>query len=268
MITAGMITRGKPNEMVSVVTSLFHLSSGIGNFSFLVAVDTDDDATRIAAGELALRYPVKMLFLDPQPSIGRKWNKLLDATEEGSHFTLITDRFLCMAPDWNEILNGCCELHPNRLLWWQCDAYDGITNPIYPANTVQRPEFRTSEIFPYWFEDNWVEEIDTLAFGFPRLRVPANFHRARQGKTRMFREYAFWIEVFASRRNERLALADRLNPSPDFDRQPILNWFAKRDESWRESAPLLEELNREENLPSAAYLDLKQRAETARGEFA
>lgn len=198
------------------------------------------------------------------PLVGDKFERLYREADQDGAFVLLTDRMFPLTQAWDQAIWSGLKSHPQRVLWWQCHSYDGVTAPILSPECRNGLPQMFSGLFPFWFDDNWLEEVDLLAHGLPRIRVPAFYGGERSGKSQNFRDYPFWVEVFIKTRPRRLTLAKQaadLAGVPWQDRPELIKWLARRDALWRDRAKEVERHNRTDQPPDARYLAARRRAE-------
>lgn len=275
-ITVCIASRERPAALIGVVMALHRMRSTRHEIDFVLGVDEDDqrilDHTEVFEGECK-----PLLSLAPAPPVrGMIENRMIragrDLAPEGvDAITLMSDRTFNITPGWDEWLAQAVAALPNRVSWWQCPDDIGCIIPIIPRAYLTAAEWKWSpEIFPFWWDDTWHQEIDLMIHGPKSKKARCTYSGAR-GTTANGREFAFWADVFRQTRNRRReiakAIAERIGV-PFVDRPDVDAYFASYDQQMIERAPGFEERFGDKREPPERYLVAKQNAHNLLAELA
>lgn len=211
-IAACLASRGRPAAMIGVTMSLHRLRSAQHEIDFVLGLDDDDTKVQAHLGAFEGEFagPDIVFSIAAAPMVrGGVENNMLAAARKAAPdvVTLVTDRTFNITPAWDEWIQRAVTASPNRVLWWQCPEDPGCVIPIIPKAYLDATDWKWSpEIFPFWWDDTWHQEIDLLIHGFPSIKARCTYSGAR-GKTRNGREFAFWLDVFIKTRQLRIRAA-------------------------------------------------------------
>ncbi|HXJ61886.1 MAG TPA: glycosyltransferase [Verrucomicrobiae bacterium] len=264
-IAVGVPSRGRPLDLAASILSLEKTRSGHHEVQYIVGHDHGDTETmEIASRLLARGVNVKSSF-GPRPlGLGEINNRLIAAADKEAAFLLWTDRSVIIAPHWDHDLASGVMQFPNRVLW-----LDSI-HLVGPAQYILPPAWRAAlpgpanpAIFPFWFDDSAVEEVDALVHGFPRVALTSKCAGPRTDKTTRMRELAFWIGVFAATRPDRVREARWVSAElgiPPRDIAPIMAHFEERDRQFLARADALMAQWSAGGEPDETYIAAKENA--------
>lgn len=269
-ISIGLPSRNRPLDMIASVVSLFRMASGTNDVRVTVAVDADDTGTNKAVAALEREYPASILVLDRPHGLGELHNRMAADAPDDAVFICWSDRLQVLQADWDRWVAVSAMQAPTRVLWIDSVHLTGAGQFVLP------PAWRAAQgppcpgIFPAWFEDTAVEEVDAFVHGFPRVIVPAQCGGVRRYRTTRLRDLALWIDLFAAMRRQRVAdareiarkLGVRWQHRPDIEAH-----FEARDHAFRKRAAQLERDNGDQAPPDDTYLAAKARAEAMLAEL-
>lgn len=234
-ISVAMLSRSHPDALVGVIMGLWRLRTEKHEITFTLGLDEDDvDVSR--ALSCLREIPLENLVVrhGPRPvTRGEVENALLAQCHSADVVTLMTDRTFCITPAWDEVIaRGVSEeKYVNRLFWWSCPQDNVCAIPIIRKSWLEACNYRWSpEIFPFWFDDTWNQQIDLLIHGMPSQKLRCSYSGQR-GKTTRGREFGFWLDVF----NQTLPL--RVQAAKEMAPKFGVEWQDRRDvliylESW------------------------------------
>lgn len=273
-IAVCLASRARPAALINVVMGAHRLVLGQQQVEFVIGLDEDDDRSHAI---MDLRpfddTGIELCFPEylPAPQVrGEMENRMLIAAR-GQTFggdgldlvTLLSDRTVIISPGWDKMLAAAVQREPRRVMWWACQDDPGCVIPIIPRAYLDAIDWRWSEeIFPFWWEDTWHQEIDLLLYGPPSLKVKA-FYAGARGKTRNARDFGFWLDVFTATRDHRRALAAHIADVlkvPLQQRGDVENYFRQYDQTMRERIAIFEAHFGDPNPPNDNYLAAKDRA--------
>lgn len=264
-ITVGIPSRGRPLELAACVYALDKTKSGSHEVAYLVGHDHDDQPTSdmvsmLSGGDL----PIVSSY-GPRPlGLGEIHNRLAAETPIDGIFMLWSDRIVPVTMHWDDIIAQSVMQMPHRVLWFDSHHLAGpaqfILSPLYRSILPAPP---CPGIFPFWFEDTHVEEIDLLVHGSPYMRIDAMAAGPRSAKTNRMRHLDFWISLFAALRPERIyqarIIADKLGVVWG-DKSEQIAILERRDRDFHARAPELTERYGGPGEPDATYLLAFERA--------
>ncbi|MDO8534607.1 MAG: hypothetical protein Q7S17_07695 [Xanthobacteraceae bacterium] len=274
-IAVPIISRGHPLRLVGVIEAMAALSSGEHDIVFGVRWDDDDPLTG-AACEALQQHGFSSLFSLSGPrhaTLGETWNELMRAMSPAGGpgqrqydaWVGWNDRIFPMASGWDAKIAEAVTANPRRLLWWRCATEADPTQPVIPAAWwIARGGYVFPELFPFWFIDPWVAEVDELVHGSPMKGMADVVHGGRRGRTKRLRDLPFWFETFEALRPMRLQQAEQLRrvwalPEPDITK--IVAALEADANGRRPRWPDLEERFGDKSPPDAQYITTKARAQ-------
>jgi len=244
--------------------SLQRLRSKQHEVRFRIGIDEGDDDSAAAAANLAQECPIDV-SIGPRPvARGEIENRLLRGSADADIVTMLTDRTFCITPGWDDALAKGVKEQPKRLLWWSCPEDQGCTMPIIPRAWREAADNNWSpEIFPFWFDDTWNQQIDLMIYGMPSLKILTNFSGQR-AKTNRARDFAFWINLFNEllplRAQKAQDMAARLGVEAP-GRPEVLSYITQHYQTLLANVPVLEKHFGDVGEPGPEYVIAKERAE-------
>ena len=129
---------------------------------------------------------------------------------------------------------------------------------------MEAADWRISpEIFPFWWDDTWLEEVDAILSGGPILKLPASF-AGTHGKTTRGRDFAFWGRIFAGTRPLRIAQANDMAAALGLPRPQLysglLASFEANDRFQQDMVAEFERTFGDGSEPPESYLRVKSAA--------
>lgn len=269
-IHIGLPSRGRPIDMVASAVSLFRLASGGNDVVVDLRIDGDDVGSSDATWGLKNRYlkdPNRVLInvSDRGPGLGELHNAVAAATPPDAAYMMWSDRISVITPNWDHELALSCMQHPNRPLWLDSIHLVGAGQVILPPlwRSVCGQPFPA--IYPFWFDDTHVEELDAFVHGFPRLALASKCAGPRGQRTNRCRDIPFWVDLFTATRPQRIEqareIAARLGVKQPDNLAQIIGMFNERDAMMKARGAELLGAFGEESEPDASYVAAKERAE-------
>lgn len=169
---------------------------------------------------------------------------------------LWSDRVMAVTPEWDRELALCAISYPTRPFWMDSLHLAGAGQFILPPGWRAVCGDPCPGLYPFWFEDTHVEEMDCFVHGFPRIGLSAKCAGVRNAKTTRCRDVAFWISVFSATRKERLQQAAAISEAlglPVRDNAQEVAYFEARDREFLARAPALEQQFGATDLPDESY---------------
>lgn len=264
LIHCNICTHNRPLGLIGVVMALNRMRSLQHEVRFRIGIDEDDQVSLDACANLSAECTIDPV-VGPQPvARGEIENRLLRGSTDADIVTMLTDRTFCITPGWDDALARGVTEQPKRLLWWSCPDDNGCVMPIIPrawreaADNVWSPE-----IFPFWFDDTWNQQIDLMLYGLPSLKIVTNYsgHRA---KTKRARDFGFWINLFNEllphRVEQAKVIGERLGV-PFQPREDVMKYIGQHYQTLMKNIPVLEQHFGDNVDPGPGYVEAKARAE-------
>jgi hypothetical protein len=250
---------------------LWRLRSTLHEVQFVFGLDDDDKLSVSGLSLLNEITPLPIYCVGARaPCRGTTENRVLAAARDCDVVTLLTDRTVVITPGWDDVLARGAVEQPKRPLWWSCPTDNVCAIPIMPRALMDAMDWRWSpELFPFWFDDTWNQQIDLLIHGLPSLKIKASFSGQR-GKTTRGRDFGFWIEFFHRTLPIRVAQAQEIAAKLGFEfraREDVLRYFNSWYEQMKAGAPSLQETFGDPRDPGPEYAVAKQNAERMMAEM-
>lgn len=263
-VHVNICSRSRPLGMVGVVMSLWRLRSGRHDLRFNLGLDDDDENSIIAAQNLADEAPIA-IHTAPRPvARGEIENRVLDQSRDADIVTMLTDRTFCITPGWDDALAKGVTEEPKRLLWWTCPEDPVCVMPVISRPWLDACDYRWSpEIFPFWFDDTWNQQIDLMLYGLPSLKILTTYSGVRAATNRA-REFEFWINVFRNTLPQRVEQAERMAErlgTPYIDRPEAFEYFERHYNTLMGNCPRLYEMFGDQGEPGPGYAIARANAE-------
>ena len=265
-ITVGIPSRDRPLELAAAILSLDKTKSGGHEIEFIIGHDHNDGRTVEVVSQLvAMGLPVRSSF-GPRPTgLGEIHNRLIGETEADSPFLLWSDRLVSADMQWDHGIAMTVLEFPTRVIWFDSHHLVGPGQFILPPRWRKAlgRENPTPGIYPYWFEDTAVEELDALVHGFPRVALHQKAAGPRTAKTTRCRDLHFWIDVFAATRVDRIRQAKKIAKAlgiPPRDNTEVMTYVTMRDADFHSRADELMERYGAPGDPDPSYIEAKERA--------
>lgn len=216
MITALVLTRGRPDGFFSMLSSLSGRARRKDLIDVWVYAD-DDDPTAPPLVDFdylgTFGFAVHVLIRPRPMTLGNADNELWkEATSNAGIYFLCPDDYLMETQDWDELIRQGLSTFPDRI------ALGQITDPLLPdkllimavtaewANTVG---YVMPPYFPFWFNDRWLEELCELVQRRVKLGVEMKMQDGKGGTLRMH-NLPFWHAFYRETMCERVEAAERL----------------------------------------------------------
>lgn len=248
--------------------SLWRLRSGQHGLNFIVGTDDDDENTRAAVDILSTEIPDGISCVSgPRPiARGEVENRSLAAARltDPDLVTMLTDRTFCITPGWDEALARGVTEQPKRVLWWSCPDDPVCVMPVIPKVWLEACDWRWSpEIFPFWFDDTWNQQIDLMLHGLPSLKIQTSYAGVR-AQTNRARDFKFWIDLFhytfPQRARQAKEMAEKLGVEWVM-RDDAAAYFQRHHDSLINGIPNMERMFGDPGEPTPEYIEAKKRAE-------
>jgi hypothetical protein len=264
-ITVGIPSRGRPLELAAAVLALEKTKSWGNDVGYIVAMDEDDEETHDIIRRLP-PLPITRLT-GPRPlGLGELHNKMAAATDRDAVFMLWSDRIVPITENWDHQIAVAAMQFPQRVLWLDSIHLHGAGQFILPPAWRAAQGMPCPGVYPFWFEDSHVEEIDALVHGFPRMSVNARAAGPRSAKTNRCRDIQFWIMHYVAMESRRIEEAARVAATLGVvqkDTTSTIKYFQERWAGMLGRAPTLMEAFGVTDAPDASYLQAKANAEAA-----
>lgn len=256
-------TRERSLALIGVVMSLWRQRAGQDDIRFIVGIDDDDEKSLDACKRLGEEVPIHV-SLAPRSTLGEVSNRLFSCAKDADAIVWATDRAFVITPGWDAIIAEAVTKLPNRVLWWSCPYEADCVMPIVTKRFAEAADYDLSPtIFPFWFNDTWLQELDLMVSGGPSLKVQAAYAGQRAQTTRG-RDFAFWYKVFAATRPQRWEKAEKIAKRLGVEitmREFMTQHFAKYDAHGQANAAAFQKRFGDPREAGAEYIEAKSYAE-------
>lgn len=263
-------TRARPLNLLGTVSTAWRLRSGRHEITFQAVTDRDDATWGptydflCATDQRELEQHFWATREDRPDALGAKWNRGVDRQLSPDAALLMTDRMIPITPGWDDVVAQCLEKYPNRILWWRCPTDPGTVAPVVPRSWLEAMDWKPAvELFPYWFIDTWLMELDRFVTGELSLMMPC-FYAGERKETQQLRDCGFWCRYYAALRPQRIEQAKRIAASLGIfwqDRPALVAEFAAQDAMRERRAAEFERLFGDSSEPWEGYRRIKAEAE-------
>lgn len=203
-----MASRGNPDGLLAIISSLIGLSSGKHEIVIKVGIDDDDAESLSYTPTIKLVYPsVQFITLQRKTALGSIVNELA-LNENADVYVPLTDRMVVLTPYWDDIVANASMHFYNCILWWTCEH--GTIMPIITRKWYEASGQVFTEYFPFWFDDTWLAEVNGFVNGNAGYAIPAGLWRKPGGVTKRCHDMKFWMDYFISKRPERINIAKKI----------------------------------------------------------
>lgn len=212
-----MATRGRPEMLAEEISTLKDNTIQKDKTTLWLYVDDDDHLTRQAIDGGKFRDPgfaVHWHIGPRMPGLGECHIALLSASGRVSEIYMIScDDARFETHGWDEVVRRKFAEYPDGILLAFADdpnATDRATYPFIGWKWVQTLGYAFPGLFPYWFEDAWIDEIGRMAGRCVKVAILIGPIGGGKGKTQRMRCVPFWTRYFQLTQLERKAAARKL----------------------------------------------------------
>jgi hypothetical protein len=209
-------TRGRPEKLLEVFSSLKTSTAGKDKIALWLYVDDDDQVTRKAIDGRQfpeLGFPVHWHIGPRTPDWGHTYHVLWTATGRSAEVYMIANddvRFETMG--WDNVLRAQFAQHPDGIVL-AC-PYDPVapeiaTFPIIGGGWLNTMGRIYAGYFHYWFDDMWVDQIGRMIGRYINIPILLSPIKGK-GKTQRMRCLPFWTRFFQLTLPERKEIAVKL----------------------------------------------------------
>lgn len=257
-------SKGRPQSLEAVIGTLRGLATGAHEVRYTVLADDGDASTKDAAEHVGAELVIGSGL------VNARTNALVQ-TSDADAFMPWADDLYAVAPEWDEIVRLALEKVP-AFSWRELQDPQNHTAIVLSRKWVESAGRFFPEHFPFWFSDTWLKEVYGFVFGQNMAIVEQLSFSHKRTPTHGMRDLAFWFEVFAATRGERIAEAKRIAVALGRawqDRPELVRLFEAGDEKQLENVPRYEvAFGAKAGEPGAAYLEALKRAQALlRGQW-
>lgn len=181
----------------------------------VIGFDHDDPVHPSPMNSLYDRPSIIVSTAQREDSLGAKYNRCARAYD-ADWYVLSMDDVAISTPGWDEVLAKHAALFKDGIGWLYFGReVNGERTPAMIA--VSRKVVDTigfcPEIFPFWFNNLWIDEVATLCGGYGQRVLPLPIAvRYPEGALPEppRRDVKFWAEIFDLTRPQRIAQAAKL----------------------------------------------------------
>lgn len=209
-------TRARVERLKHALTSLEEITEDKSQVDVWIYVDNDDDSTLTAVREGVFdEFSLKVNFhVGPRTkTLVDTCNVLWSVSTNAGIYVPAGDDFLCVTRGWDRIIRETFNQYADRIVL----AYfvntltdpDDMVFPVLSAEWINLLGYVFTGLFPFWFEDYWLDEIGQMIQRKRRLDVFMQ-PQGGKGKTSRMKNVPFWYRFFTNTIDERMAIADTL----------------------------------------------------------
>ena len=257
-ISVLIASRNNAYNLRTILGALDMLASGRHDIKYVVACDWDDAQT-----QALVNLDIAMSSKRRRDCLGTAWN---DAALRcpADVYALVTDRALCVTPNWDDYIADAFHKDDTRITWWTTNA--GPVIPIVPNKWMEAAGGKIyTDYFPFWFDDTWLHELSAFVHGLPSYLIQASCYIIKRSPTtKRMRDLRFWMDFFIAKRPERIAHAAQICAMlnlPEPDMAPIEEWLRNNDALWDKHWQEWESFAGDSDEPDEGYLEAKKSAE-------
>jgi glycosyltransferase involved in cell wall biosynthesis len=265
-------TRARPDKLARCLESL----GAHDNVEIIVGIDEDDDLVGEYAG---IGASCKLIFdtAPREPTLGALVNRLAKRAG-GDYLFFLGDDYVVQQPDWPQRILDAAQHLPNGVgvLYPRCPFHPKFASlPIISRQTYEALGQFSTDLFPYWFLDTWLDEIGEMLGQKTEVDLDCVPPEGK-GDTHGLVDIKFWAQIFESLRPQRVEQAKKLASLAYSDPKRLK--FALDTIDWRiqQCAARVVHLQnpefiaqwekRSDEKPSPRYLEAKTRAKELLGE--
>jgi hypothetical protein len=209
-------TRGRPEMLLEVFTSLKATTACKDKVALWLYVDDDDRVTRqaIDQGKFPdLGFPVHWHIGPRTPDWGQTYTTLWNTLGRTSEVYMIANddvRFETFG--WDDIVRAKYAEYPDGVLLtcpYDPVAPDIATFPIVGWGWLNALGSVYAGYFHYWFDDKWADQLGRMVGRYANIHMWLSPIRSK-GKTQRMRCLPFWARFFQLTLGERKELAKKL----------------------------------------------------------
>lgn len=254
-------SRGRPIQLLSVITCFDALATGEHEIQYRVICDTDDELTR----KMCRQMPhVEVVIHSGEGNLSHRMNQAA-VNSVADIITGAADDTYPLAQGWDAILEvGLMQGH-HVFSWQEVNDPTNHTMIVFSRKWLDAVGRMLPEYFPFWFGDTWVAEVYELAFQRPLPIVQNLQWGGKRGHTKGMHDLAFWFQFFAATRVERIAEARAVCftwNQPFTENRLMLADMERRDAEQLKRVPHYEEVfGANQGEPKPQYVEMKAAAE-------
>lgn len=214
-----MATRGRPEMLSEEIMTLKENTARKDKTALWIYVDDDDQITRQAIDGKKIPdpgFPVHWHIGPRPPALGQAHQALWNDSGRVSEIYMITcDDARFDTPGWDEVVRKRFAEFPDGVLLAFADdpnCSDQATYPFIGWGFLKTLGYEKvfPGIFPFWWDDRWIEHIGIMAGRSAKIRIVINPIGGDKGKTQRMRCVPFWTRFFQLLLVERKACAEQL----------------------------------------------------------
>jgi hypothetical protein len=259
-------TRERPQLLSAVLMAFDQLASGAHEISYTVRCDYDVPRVEQALLDLVKVLPLGIVSHPPPLTVGHKVNEAVAAAPKSDIYVQLCDDQFPLTQNWDWEIVGASLKH--QLFFWN----DHIVPGAYSYPVMTRKYLNAvggkmwPEHFPFWFADQWVDEVYELAMGKRAPIIDGLKLGGRRGKTVSARDFPFWFKFYQFLRPERIEEATKVQRAyglPEKISEGVLKRLDLRAEFYAkdEVHESCDQVAKDLRPPSESYLACKRNAE-------
>lgn len=208
-------TRGRAQDVLTLTRHLLATALRPEAVALWLYVSEDDHDTRSVVAQLKAEGGPLRVEAVVEPDVdahGTRFNRLRDAMPvKADLYAIASDKMRLHTMGWDEVVRQAFRATPDGLLlaFAKDDINQGQFGAFFYLSEAwaQVTGRLTTEWFPFWYDDTWVNEVGQYALRWKAL--PIRMEMAVGPTQRMF-HLAFWEHFFHATRPLRVAEAQAL----------------------------------------------------------
>ncbi len=214
-----MLNRARPEYLDKSLDSIDRTVGDPSSIDAWIYVDNDDDITKryISSGSyLRFSFKINWVVGERTASMGQMINILREkcSTNPGIYMPW-PDDYVLKTRNWDGTIRDVFSRYPDGIVMgYLPDPIVGrseqVTLPVQSATWINITGKMTTELFPYWKEDTWLDHVAQLVQRKVRLDDVSVEPISGKGKTRRLKNLPFWDRFFNNLMDERIKEANLL----------------------------------------------------------
>ncbi len=232
-------TRGRPQQCLDLLHSLEAHTEEKHLLTVACFVDADDTPTReFFEGGVVKSLPFRIeVFVGPQTDTqGERYNLLREAIRPYPEFYMpMADDVVFSTRGWDTMVRNAFSSFEDRVL--MCYPRDSTVPETQATYTILHADWTnvtgrfSTEVFPFWYEDSWVDEVAFL-IGRKKLVPFEVVAPGGKGKTQGMRNLVFWERFYwnllDARAKEATALMSLIQRKDPVVFQELMSAYGER----------------------------------------
>ncbi len=213
LISMLLPTRGRPKECSRLLDSIEQTATDHKLISVRCLVDSDDQESISHLSRIrdSKRFNIEVFVSGPTLTQGERYNLLHKNLRPTAGIVMpMADDVIFATSGWDKLIRDTMNSYPDRIVMcFPDDETVGLNQATYTvvsADWINLIGQFASGLFPYWYEDVWMDEVASLIDR--KVRLPFKIEAPEgKGKTQGMRNLKFWERFFWNTSVQRYAEA-------------------------------------------------------------